>query len=479
MSNEAEFYERLIELVDAQDVDDALQMGLELCFEMLGATVGHLRFTDRLGDWQATLPEPSDKPIWSETVIQRALTSGEPVMTDSITSGGIDRTQSMRNLKIEAVFAVPLIPRPGDAPVGVLYLHRSMQGGGFTPEAVERAKKIARQVARFAPARSSTAIVDPTEIWRSQANVARIVGRSQACADVLWRIKLYALSPSSVLVTGESGVGKSLVAEALHANSPRTGPFVHFDCGTVSAEDFRSALFGVTGGTFTGVSAQIGHVSAAESGTLFLDEIGNLDRDAQGALLQLLDSGRYSPKGSTETRTANIRVITATNLDLEAEVRAGRFRDDLYQRLQLRIEVPPLRERREDIPLIADTLLERIAKDHGVPKPRVDQVAMATLQTDPWRGNVRELYRVLLNAFLAMLGGQMNKIELVHLGERFRDLEGALTWEAFLRLTKRKFILDALRRNGGVKTKAAEEMGIRRQRLHEWMKELGIDDDDY
>ncbi|BDG60122.1 sigma-54 interaction domain-containing protein [Caldinitratiruptor microaerophilus] len=208
-----------------------------------------------------------------------------------------------------------------------------------------------------------------------------------------WVRKVGAVS-SPVLILGETGVGKEVVARAIHRHSPRCrAPFVRVNCGAIPESLFESALFGYERGAFTGAErgGKAGYLQAAEGGTLFLDEIGELPLSLQVKLLHVLQDRTFTRVGGTEPIRADVRIITATNRDLAAMVREGRFREDLYYRLNvLPIEVPPLRERPEDIAPLVELFLERFARLHGRRK-RFSEAAMAALKTYPWPGNVRQL----------------------------------------------------------------------------------------
>jgi DNA-binding NtrC family response regulator len=244
------------------------------------------------------------------------------------------------------------------------------------------------------------------------AGGAEPVAASAAMSAVLRDVERIAALPSTVLLLGETGVGKGLVARTLHRRSPRGHhPFVHADCAALAPSVLESELFGHERGAFTGaVARRIGRVERAGSGTLFLDEIGELDAAVQGRLLRVLQDREFERVGSSESRRFGARIVAATQRDLAADVRAGRFRADLYYRLDvIRIAIPPLRARREDIAPLCAALLERHAARHGLAAPRLSDAALAALARHAWPGNVRELENVLERLFARFPGAEIDE----------------------------------------------------------------------
>ncbi len=244
----------------------------------------------------------------------------------------------------------------------------------------------------------------------AQDRFGEIVGRSAALGKVMSQIELVALAPTSVLITGESGVGKELIAGAIHQRSPRAGrPLVRVNCASIPRELFESEFFGHRRGAFTGaVEDRAGRFERADGGTLFLDEVGEIPLDLQAKLLRVLQDGTFERIGDDATRTADVRLLAATNRDLLREVDAGRFRQDLYYRLSVfPIDVPPLRARREDIPLLAGHFLEQATREMGQPGRHLRQKHVIALQEYDWPGNVRELQNVMQRAVILSGGGPL------------------------------------------------------------------------
>ncbi len=229
----------------------------------------------------------------------------------------------------------------------------------------------------------------------------KIIGVSRALQDVFKIVGRVARSDAPVLVTGESGTGKELVAKAIHEYSPRRQQeLIAINCGAIPENLLESELFGHEKGSFTGaIARRAGRFEQADGGTLFLDEIGDMPLSVQVKLLRVLQDGSFSRVGSNETLSADVRIVTATNKILSNEVAAGRFREDLYYRLNVvEIRLPPLRERAEDIPLLAEFFLQRITRKNGMARIRLSAEAIAALQQHRWPGNVRELENTIARA---------------------------------------------------------------------------------
>lgn len=243
-----------------------------------------------------------------------------------------------------------------------------------------------------------------------RASVGNIVGRSQSLRNVLAQIGTVAPTDANVIVLGESGTGKELVARAIHDLSTRKDrPLVRVNCASIPKELFESEFFGHVRGSFTGaIKDRVGRFELADSGTLFLDEIGEIPLDLQSKLLRVIQEGQFERVGDERTRTVKVRLIAATNRDLFAEAKVGRFRLDLYYRLSVfTIEIPPLRERPEDIPELADHFIKQSARNLGMPCPRLTQFHVRQLQAYDWPGNIRELQNVIERTVILSRDGNL------------------------------------------------------------------------
>ncbi|HWW01155.1 MAG TPA: sigma 54-interacting transcriptional regulator [Candidatus Acidoferrum sp.] len=237
------------------------------------------------------------------------------------------------------------------------------------------------------------------------------VGQSAALENVVSLIDVVAPTEASVLILGETGTGKELVAHEIHQRSARKdGPLVRVNCASIPRELFESEFFGHVRGSFTGaVKDRAGRFETAEGGTILLDEVGEIPLEIQNRLLRILQEKRYERVGDDRTRRTNVRIVAATNLDLKKAVAAGRFREDLYYRLNVfPIQVPPLRERTDDIPLLAIHFVELSTRELKCAKPRLTRAAVTQLQSYDWPGNVRELRNVIERAVISARGGGLD-----------------------------------------------------------------------
>jgi DNA-binding NtrC family response regulator len=251
----------------------------------------------------------------------------------------------------------------------------------------------------------------PEDDRRCEIAFPGIVGRGTTLRRLLQQVNIVAPNDSTVLILGETGTGKELIARAVHERSRRRGkPLVRVNCGSIPRELFESEFFGHTKGAFTGaIKDRLGRFEAAEGGTLFLDEIGEIPLQLQSKLLRVLQDKSYERVGEDRTRYADVRIIAATNRDLKKEVAEGRFREDLYYRLNVfQLRVAPLRERPEDIPLLAMHFVESLAEELGCPKPRLTQAGIKALLSYDWPGNIRELRNAIERAVILAQGGVLD-----------------------------------------------------------------------
>jgi len=307
-----------------------------------------------------------------------------------------------------------------------------------------------------------------------------LVGESAPMRAVYELIDAVADSGATVLVRGAPGTGKDLVARAIHAAGPRRmGPFVAVNCAAIPVELTESELFGYEKGAFTGAAqAQDGKVAAAEGGTLFLDEIGDLSPQAQSKLLRFLQNHTFMRIGSAREVAADVRVLAATNQDLEEAVGDGRFRADLFHRIDvLRIDLPPLRDRREDIPALAAHVLADLAGETGLGVPsRLTDAALKRLAAAPWPGNVRELYNALHNALVRSRGAEvLDADDLGDLRAGAAAGEGDAAGGGPMDAAERKVLLDTLAACGWDTVAAAERLQVSRGTIYYRLKKYGID----
>jgi DNA-binding NtrC family response regulator len=323
------------------------------------------------------------------------------------------------------------------------------------------------------------------ERLREHRGLDRLVGRSAAMEQVYELVRLAAPSKSNILLLGESGTGKELVAKAIHELSKRAqGPFVTVNSGSMPSDLLESNLFGHLKGAFTGAIAnKKGLFEVAHGGTLFFDEIGNIPLETQAKLLRVVQEREFMRLGDVVTLAVDVRLIAATNADLDVAVRQGNFREDLFYRLNvITITLPPLRDRKDDIVPLAEYFLRRFAQDNDKPLSRFAPEALDRLLAYPWPGNVRELENVIERAVVLSGGDTLTESLLPQQVRRVGATPGegpslpapGVSFREAITAFEKRLILRALRASGGVQKRAAEALQLKPTTLHEMMKRLGI-----
>lgn len=310
-----------------------------------------------------------------------------------------------------------------------------------------------------------------------RSHIGGMISHSPLMRRIFDILPAVAASPSTVLITGETGTGKELLARTIHAQSPRLrGPFVAVNCGALPDTLLESELFGYKAGAFTGANRdKPGRFALARGGTLFLDEIGEISPALQVRLLRVLQDHTFEPLGAIRSEETNTRIVTATHRDLTAEVRAGRFREDLYYRIHvLRLELPPLRRRKEDIPLLLSQFVARFNRLQGKDISGFTPAAMALIMAHDWPGNIRELENVVERSFILCAEG---KIGTTHLPEELTGRSPLPAMAHNLRTTRAAMdaqaIRSALEQCQGNRLAAARMLGIHKSTLFRRMKQLG------
>jgi two-component system response regulator AtoC len=308
-----------------------------------------------------------------------------------------------------------------------------------------------------------------------------IVGRSESMREIFSTITRVAPTRATVLLCGESGVGKDMIARAIHHHSPRADrPFVKINCTALPENLMESELFGYEKGAFTGANvAKPGKFEQADTGTVFLDEIGDVPASVQVKLLRILQEREFERLGSNKVKHIDVRVLAATNVDLRAALEQGTFREDLYYRLNvLPINIPPLRERKEDIPYLAGHFVKKLGKDLGSPVQSISDAAMQRLLEYHWPGNVRELENVLERSMVLANGAVLEagdvKLDLAP-AARFTVADNFLPEGTTLDQYEQSIIREALKRANGNKSQAARLLGLTRNALRYRLSQMGLE----
>ncbi len=318
-----------------------------------------------------------------------------------------------------------------------------------------------------------------------QAKVDRnfaMLGSSKAMERIFDKIAKTAPSNGRVLITGENGTGKELVARAIHSHSKRSKePFIKLNCAAIPSELIESELFGHEKGAFTGATQQRrGKFELADGGTIFLDEVGDMNPSAQAKVLRVLQESELERVGGAETIKVDVRVVAATNKDLKAEIAAGNFREDLYYRLNVvPIELPPLRERRSDIPALVESFVAMACESNDMPLMSIDSKAVSLLMQHDWPGNVRELKNAIER--LVILSGGTSQLDADAVAETLpgvKSVRGSykkgVSLKDLVAASEREIITEALESNENHVSNTARELGLERSHLYKKMKALGI-----
>ncbi|MCX6119540.1 MAG: sigma-54 dependent transcriptional regulator [Proteobacteria bacterium] len=310
-----------------------------------------------------------------------------------------------------------------------------------------------------------------------------LIGNSPVVRELFDQVKRIAKTKARVLILGESGTGKDLVAKAIHRQSARNeNPFLKINCAAIPLELIESQLFGHVKGAFTGaVSARKGLFESANGGTVFLDEVGELPLAAQAKLLRVIQNGEINPVGSDFTLKVDVRIVAATNRDLKQDVKTGKFREDLYYRLAVvEIANPPLRDRRDDIPQLVKYFNEQVAQEHGLLPLSISEGQFRLFCVYDWPGNVRELRNLVER--LVIYGQEVldrNLMSMLNYDQipvtGLEPDEAILSWEAFKHKSEKSYLLKVLKQTRGNMAEAARLLQVERSTVHKWVKALEID----
>ncbi len=503
-------------LAQERDADRVTEAALDAAIAITGAERGILLLLDESGEHRvgATRHVGSEGGALvglSATIARRALREGEVILANDIKRDPRFSDCASVAIEVSNVLCAPIHAR-GQIE-GALYLDRRGTGRPFDEAAAAGARALGAMVAAsLLNARVIAELTDKTrelETAREELSVAlasrtierndisrrlaaiqdvvpagttAIVGRSPPMLRMRRTIEMVSASDAAVLIAGETGSGKELVARAIHASSNRRDrPFVAVNCGSLSENLLAAELFGAERGAYTSAtSSRPGLFVAAHSGTLFLDEVGDMPPAMQAALLRVLETSEIRPVGSTKSRRVDVRILAASHRDLLHLVRQGTFRDDLRYRLEvIRVEVPPLRDRLDDMQELCEHLLREARRAYGLPERRLSPSAIAALELRRWPGNVRELKHVLASAALAAEGPIIGLEDIPP--ERAANLETLGSEPPQVEVDGHAMRADSIRRalraTAGNRGQAAKLLGISRSTLYRYLESHGISAD--
>lgn len=484
------FY-KLAELLNSiWDTDELLSKALELVIDLMNAERGAIILhsekdkTFELKVSRGLEPETSEDAIAiSQRVLKDVIKSDSPLIVENAVSNpqfAASKSVVMHN--ILSILCVPL--KTGDRLIGTVYLdHRSLPAV-FSSEDIDFLKAFASLIATAIEkselyVQANEEIFQLKEVLHKTYNYPRIIGNSPKMQEIFNLVEKVANSKTSVLIAGESGTGKELIAHLTHARSQRSGgPFVRVNCAALPETLLESELFGIEEKTATGVGFRKGKFELADGGTIFLDEIGDMSLSVQAKVLRVLQEKEFERVGGQKSIKLDIRIISATNMDLQKKVGDGTFRRDLYFRLNaIVIALPPLRERKDDIPYLVRYFAEKFSEENNKPEIRLTRRISSALEDYSWPGNVRELEHVIERATLLSKNGEFPRgllpeedevgKQVVNL-DRYGKLQKVLDW------VEKKKIIQALERNRWNQVKAAEELGVNETTLRRRIKKHKI-----
>lgn len=401
--------------------------------------------------------------LFSDSIVSQVVKEQRPVIVnDALNDENFSAAASVVNLQLSSVMCVPLSER--GKLLGVMYVGNSRITSLFDQTSLEVLTVFSAQASLLL---QNALLVNELELDNQKLHArleemksSGIIGSCEGIQRILNKVRKVATTDVSVLVTGETGTGKELIAREIHRRSNRNkGPFVTINCGAIPENLLESELFGHVKGAFTGAIAdKMGKFQAADGGTLFLDELGEMPLNLQVKLLRALEEKKVTPVGDTKQRTVDIRIVAATNRDLEVETKENRFREDLYYRLNvISLHLPPLRERGEDINLLARFFLKRFAAEYNQPVKGFTAQSTITLLKYHWPGNIRELENRVRKAVILSEG---TMIDTSDLEIREDQMEPILPLAEAKERFQSDYIKEVLARNNGNRTKTARDLGV-------------------
>ncbi len=452
----------------------------------------------------------------SRTVVRKVLESGGPVfVSDAQDDSLLASSKSIVDLGLRSILCVPLVI--GDKPYGAIYVENRSMASCFMDKDLELLQDLAElsassiknalnilEISRGAEGRSATRI---GEDLRREYDFSMIVGKSRKMVDVMELAARVAPTDATVMITGDSGTGKELIARAIYLNSNRKDmPFLTINCGALPTGLLESELFGHVKGSFTGaISNKMGRFEAAHGGTIFLDEVGEMSPELQVKLLRVLQFGEFEKVGSYQVQKVDVRILAATNKNLSSMVEQGKFREDLFYRFKIiEVHFPPLRERPDDIPLLVDHFVKIYSEKLGKPIEQIDPQFMRCLERYPFPGNIRELEGIVQRAIILTKENHISAsdlppevlecskittgskeslrpvIPLARTNEELKTAREEASRRAIAEV-ERAFLKVALEEAGGNITRAAQKTGMNRSLFQRMIKkhEIQVDKKKY
>ncbi len=473
------------EINSIHDSQQLLDRIMDLAMEALNAERGFILMKNNGDDFTVvTARNITNQSIesmrgFSSSVVNRVLERGEPILSiDAQADQRFSGADSIILQQIKSVICTPLIDQ--GKIIAAIYMDSRADVNQFDQESLDFLKTFATQATiALSNAKILEKLQHENKSLKRQISLSEsfpeIIGKSQPILQILEMVRDVADTSASVLIEGESGTGKELVARALHAHSSRKDkPFIPIFCGSLSENLLESELFGHKRGAFTGaVEDKPGLFEEAHGGTLFLDEIGDVPMAIQTKLLRVLQEGEFKRVGETQIRKADVRIVAATNKDLWQEVQEGNFREDLYYRLNvINIKMPPLRERKSDIPLLAQHFLKKYAAKNQKKISGFTKEALQLLQDYNWPGNVRELENAIERAVILCRDSEISP-DHFNLREQSLPIPIGKTLKEITHYA----VVETLRLAEGNRTKAAQILGVSRRWLYYHLKEWGMIDE--
>jgi len=413
-----------------------------------------------------------------QQALQRTQAGGTDLVLLDVKMSGMDGLEVLQKIR-EKSSELPVVMISGHGTIETAVEATKLGAFDFLPKPLDRDKLIITVRNGLQQARLES---ENRRLQESVEGKWQILGKSKSVEDILAMVERVAPTDARVLITGENGTGKELVARAIHRQSKRSSkPFVEVNCAAIPAELIESELFGHEKGSFTGATAQrIGKFEQADGGTLFLDEIGDMSLNAQAKVLRALEEGKIERVGGTKLIPVDVRVIAATNKNIEAAIKNGQFRDDLYHRLKvIPINVPPLRERRDDIEILVKAFIEDVCTRNGMALRTCSKETLQKLSERQWPGNIRELRNAIERMVILSPGTELDATLLEPgregaEGEMDDLLGGGGTFQQFKERAEAAFIRRQLDRHRWNISKTAESLDIQRSHLYTKMKRYGL-----